>query len=281
MHATMLCLAMVTLGIEGGWRPLPDGGFEYTIQIEPHMLDELARGEALFSDVPPKVRDVRSYRIIVGTGKLPQEGGIEPALGDRPPAGESVDGAGVTPPLATPPLEDPGGAPAFPGAISEPAPTPDPQQPPDDPPGPSAPGVSASVPWDRPRTLPAPTDSQPLPEFDGIPAHFVDQQGNAARPRSDDPQEEAEATPSADAEETGKPPAPFTLVLAGFLGSFGGMLYTGWLAWEYRRRYRTLLERMIGAGPGSEYHGEREVSRAGSEGRDDGDPPRGGTEDVG
>lgn len=33
------------------------------------------------------------------------------------------------------------------------------------------------------------------------------------------------------------------------------MMYTGWLAWGYRRQYRSLLERMIAAGQvtGDEY----------------------------
>jgi hypothetical protein len=244
----MLCLAMVTLGVEVGWRPLPDGGFEYIIQIEPQMLGLLARGEEIFSDIPPTVRDVRSYRITVGTGQVLREGRMEPEPADRSLPGQPGDGDPVASPLSTPPLEEPSVAPAFPGLrYTHPAPTPPPEKAADDPPGPSEASVSPAPLWEPPLTLPPSADTQPLSESAEKPAYFVDQEKEEGAPSAPEPGNQGE--PAAAAPESDKPSPPFTLALAGFLGAFGGMLYTGWLAWDYRRRYRALLERMIGAGP--------------------------------
>jgi len=67
-------LAAATLGLDVGWQPLPDGGFEYIIQIEPETLESLKNGEDLRSEIPPFLRGVRSYRITVGNAPLPHEG---------------------------------------------------------------------------------------------------------------------------------------------------------------------------------------------------------------
>ena len=78
MCGNILCIAAVVLGVEAGWQPMPDGGVQYLIQIEPHMLDSLRSGEAVESDIPPAVKEVRGYRITVGTETLPRE--LPPAL---------------------------------------------------------------------------------------------------------------------------------------------------------------------------------------------------------
>lgn len=73
MNAAFVGVAALMVGIDVGWQPLPDGGLEYIIQIEPQTVDSLIAGEEFFSDLPPEVRDVRSYRIKVGTEKLPRK----------------------------------------------------------------------------------------------------------------------------------------------------------------------------------------------------------------
>jgi len=73
MCGTMICVAVVMLGIDVGWQRLPDGGLEYIIQIQPHILETLKAGSPIASDIPPHLRDVRSYRIVVGTASLPRE----------------------------------------------------------------------------------------------------------------------------------------------------------------------------------------------------------------
>jgi len=73
MVGNIVYLAAVVLGVDVGWQPRPEGGVEYLIQIEPHLLDALKSGEAIQSEIPPDVKNVRSYRISVGTGSLPRE----------------------------------------------------------------------------------------------------------------------------------------------------------------------------------------------------------------
>jgi hypothetical protein len=75
MNALLVVVATVAMGIEVGWEPLPGGGHEYTIQIEPQLLEVLEKGEdEVFSEVPEGI-DVRRYRILVGTGKLRRDSG--------------------------------------------------------------------------------------------------------------------------------------------------------------------------------------------------------------
>jgi len=72
MGSTVVCIAALALGIDVGWQPLPKEGMEYIIQIPPQSLDTLAAGEILRSDVPREVKDIRRYRILVGTATLPR-----------------------------------------------------------------------------------------------------------------------------------------------------------------------------------------------------------------
>ena len=70
MFAHVLWFSTVIVGINYGWQPMPEGGMEYIIQLDPQNLDALKAGEAIQSDVHPSAGDVRSYKIIVGT-KIP------------------------------------------------------------------------------------------------------------------------------------------------------------------------------------------------------------------
>lgn len=86
MCGNILCIATVLLGIDAGWKPLPEGGVEYLIQIEPDTFQRLSSGdvETVLSYLRPEVRasDVRAIRITVGTGELPQE--LPPAVDPTP-----------------------------------------------------------------------------------------------------------------------------------------------------------------------------------------------------
>lgn len=73
MHALLLCFASVAVGIEVGWQRMPEGGMEYIIQLDPQTLETLRAGRTIHSDIPPAAGEVRSYRIVVGTKKLPHE----------------------------------------------------------------------------------------------------------------------------------------------------------------------------------------------------------------
>lgn len=72
MWTGLVCVAALACGVNVGWRPRTEGGMEYLIQIEPYSLDSLRAGTAIESDIPPSVKDIRSFTITVGTKTLPQ-----------------------------------------------------------------------------------------------------------------------------------------------------------------------------------------------------------------
>jgi hypothetical protein len=71
MISAMLCLTVAAVGIDAGWKPLPEGGMVYTIQLEPEARALLRSGQVFESDVPANV-NVRTFRIMVGKERLPQ-----------------------------------------------------------------------------------------------------------------------------------------------------------------------------------------------------------------
>jgi hypothetical protein len=92
MHALMICLATATLGVDVGWQRLPEGGMEYIIQLDPQTLEILRSGEPIQSDIPPSAGEVRSYRIVVGTQKLPHDAPpIELPVMQKPAEPKSAD----------------------------------------------------------------------------------------------------------------------------------------------------------------------------------------------
>ena len=88
MNALFVMVVTAAVGVEAGWQPLPGGGREYTIQLEPQLLRMLESGtEEIVSEVPAEI-DVRRYRIIVGTGQLPRDAGPQArasSLRSQPP----------------------------------------------------------------------------------------------------------------------------------------------------------------------------------------------------
>src|SRR5262249_19811811 len=86
MTSIVILTAAIALGVEAGWEPLPDGSHEYTIQIEPQLLDSLRNGQQIVSNVPPELHVTR-YRVTVGPEKLAQiSGQAQPAQPARPAA---------------------------------------------------------------------------------------------------------------------------------------------------------------------------------------------------
>ena len=106
MH-TFLLLAATAVGLDYGWQPLETGGFEYIIQIEPELLDALHAGEALRSDLPPDMRDVRSYRIQVGRGPVPKLGNPQAVATPAPPVAQPVQQPPAEPVREEPPMRVP------------------------------------------------------------------------------------------------------------------------------------------------------------------------------
>lgn len=76
MHAVVLWAVVISsVGVDVGWQPADDGGLEYIIQIEPQVAARLKAGDVIEVGVRPELRDVRRYRIVVGSGPLPRDDG--------------------------------------------------------------------------------------------------------------------------------------------------------------------------------------------------------------
>ncbi len=73
MNVLLISIAVATLGVDYGWKRLPDGGSEYIIQLNQQTLDALRDGQPIQSDVMPEAGKVRSFRIVVGDEKLSRD----------------------------------------------------------------------------------------------------------------------------------------------------------------------------------------------------------------
>lgn len=74
MQAFILAAAAVSaLGVDVGWQKTDNGEMEYIIQLEPHQVKTLKKGDVIEVGVRPDLRNVRRYRIVVGEDELPQE----------------------------------------------------------------------------------------------------------------------------------------------------------------------------------------------------------------
>jgi hypothetical protein len=73
MNAVALLVATAVLGVDYGWHRLPNGEWEYIIQVEPALVETLVQGQALVSQMPPELQGVRRFRVQVGDGEIPRE----------------------------------------------------------------------------------------------------------------------------------------------------------------------------------------------------------------
>ncbi len=85
MNGFALLLATALLGVDYGWQPASDGRLEYIIQLEPVTLIALREGQEVVSQIDPFVRDVRRFRIRVGTDVVPRLGTPAPETAAAPP----------------------------------------------------------------------------------------------------------------------------------------------------------------------------------------------------
>jgi hypothetical protein len=220
MTGILTCVATVLLGVEAGWKPLDGGGMEYTLQIEPGMLEALNRGESWDSYVKPEVRDIRVFRVVVGQGKLPQ---VSTAPAAPAP---TLSGPALGPPetpaspnpfrTAKPPLTETTRWPStFAGN-----------------------GEKSSV---APATLPPSTEGKPLP------AAQASYEQPADAPKSETKSQSPESTPST------QPAKPWPLLWGAVLAlaaSLSGNAYLGWIYYEARNRCRAMLGRTRNAAMG-------------------------------
>lgn len=91
MNGFALLLATAALGVDYGWQPASDGQLEYIIQIEPITLIALREGQEVVSQIDPFVRDIRRFRLRVGTEVVPR-------VGTSVQAGVQASSAAAAPP---------------------------------------------------------------------------------------------------------------------------------------------------------------------------------------
>ena len=189
MNGLLWAVAASVVGVDAGWQPVPEGGVEYIIQINPESLPLMKPGFYFTSEVPPEVRDIRRYRITVGSAKLPQQLPPPPKVEPAPPPTTSFPPE----PTVSRPLPD---------LARWPAP-----------------------PADTPHILPTTLEAEPIPPAAKGPA-----------PASPSPVATQAALPA-----ESKPWLPFILSLLFLFASLGANFYLGWMLFEQRTRYRSLL----------------------------------------
>jgi len=227
-----VCIPVVILGVEAGWEPLPEGGVEYIIQLEPELLETLRRGQSIRSDIRPELRDIRSYRIVVGEGPVPRE--LPQSAGNPPGAG--LPGGSAGPGTSGAAQPEPPDVSAQSGPFGPPFGSADMRE------------AAATPPEAEPRRLPVEPQGRPIGER---PAAFLQQTGAAESSKTTASSEQARAQPPA----TQAAPPTLTVILLsiGLFASLGGNVYLGWIGWEARRRWRKLLEAAdrpeVAAGP--------------------------------
>jgi|GEM_PF-5945029 len=93
MQTLAILLTTAALGVDFGWQGQEDGQTEYIIQIEPELIESLAEGQEITSEIHPEAGDVRRFSIRIGTGPVPRE--------TRRPVGEQSAPDGVARPMMT------------------------------------------------------------------------------------------------------------------------------------------------------------------------------------
>jgi hypothetical protein len=211
MHAIILGATLSLIGIETGWRPLPGGGVEYTVQINPREADILLREKGFSSDLPAHLRDVRVFQVKIGTGVLEQIDPPKQRASDTRPTEPFPFSSGTQ-------------------------------------------GKSGKKPWLLGKPVGPPPDAAAEPQRskrESQRAAGKEEKGLSVldkesffekKPEGDKRGKGGKTAADEEPEPSGGSWWPLTLVLA-LLGSFGGNLYLGWITWETRNRYRTLLHR--------------------------------------
>ena len=233
MSGTTFFVAAVLLGVKFGSQPLPDGGMEYIIQLEPLAVESLKSGADIRSDIPLAMRDVRSFRITVTDGATPTTnrpfaaGAVLPA--SQTNSATSRGAMLPTTPSGSFPLPKPGTSPQE-GSL------------------PPAGAATAKVAEGgfQAKMFPPIRDVKPiLDQKPAFPERMSTAQAAEKRP-SGDAKQPAIAGKAAEPEPL-KPSLTLTLSLAASTaGSLAGMVFFGWVAWDYRGRYRALLHRADG-----------------------------------
>jgi len=194
---------MLSVTVDYGYEAMPGDGIRYVIQIEPEMLNLLRSGQTVGSTIPPEIRGrLHAFRVVANHDPLQKE---------VPPLPEGAEKTGPLPPeLPEQPKPD---------AATPPSPT------------------SWPTDW-----FPEGAPSASAPRLFPDQGKVIQASGTQEEPQSLDgpsgwpqPEDENESKPS-------KRDPWFLLALLVAAGSSTGMIFFGWLAFDYRSRYLGLLQ---------------------------------------
>jgi hypothetical protein len=210
MHAVILGVTWGLMGLDVGWRALPGGGVEYIIQIAPHELEVFKQDKSIEGDIPAQLRDIRSYRIVVGNDVLPKQ--------DPPKTAATAPAPPTSPLRPESPTTTAGQRKASGSNFYSPLTS-----------------LWDRYPFAQSASDPAKRTGQQEPS--GPKKTSADRTFDEKQPKSD------RTTPKDTPKETPKPWTPFIAVVVVLCGSLGGNLYMGWITWETRARYHALVRR--------------------------------------
>ncbi|MBP86428.1 MAG: hypothetical protein CMJ64_06900 [Planctomycetaceae bacterium] len=63
----------ITGEIKCGWRPSPEGGLDYFVQLSPKQFEEVVAGAPVECSVHPEVKSVQHIHVFVGGAELPRQ----------------------------------------------------------------------------------------------------------------------------------------------------------------------------------------------------------------
>jgi hypothetical protein len=218
MHALIVGVAWGVVGLTAGSRALPGGGVEYIIQLTPHELELFKQDKVIEGEIPPEVKDIRSYRIQVGDRLLPQETAKTPPTPPARPATREPAKAPPAKPTST--TYNPFAALT---SLAER--------------NPFSQGPSAS------RSSSAEDARRAGEKLFGAKATATEHKPDDKKGEEKRPDDKTAKTQHPASKEPAKPWAPFTVALGTLVVSLGCNLYLGWITWETRKRFRALLRR--------------------------------------
>lgn len=226
-------LILLCCGVDVGWQPSGDGGIEYIIQISPEELQNLRPGDILAaSDVPPNLPPITTYRVVVGSGPLPRklpEAAPLSSSQELPSAAHADRPPGASPgPRATPPSSLPGPIATAQSAVAL-MPTEN-----------ESPNGENSQADDGSRPSAGPAKSQPP---DGADASPPDQSAQEPTESVSSQENKAHTAASQSARAATTIDARWAfLLVAATATTTAGMCFVSWIAWDYRKKYLSLLQ---------------------------------------
>jgi hypothetical protein len=110
MNALLICIAAVSLGWKTGHERLPEGGMEYIIQLDAPAIDALQHGQPISSYIRTDIGQVRSFRIVMGTGE-PKRDTPWPVPAVKSPPPKAAESPAAPKAVETPPQPETPGKP--------------------------------------------------------------------------------------------------------------------------------------------------------------------------